>query len=190
MPNAQIATWGGDLGSTVAMKILNESDKGEPWKDWDEYLFNENTRASEADFNGDIDAHAIGRYLSGSTCSSVSKMAITSIKVPISQILYEYYVDDKTALARFRAERISCFLKGIGADLSASGKTIVGNRIKLVESVAIGLMSFVRAYYLVQRYLYYSNPLFWSVPAGTGSWIRAYSEGAARRFIHWLEGQL
>ena len=84
--------------------------------------------ASTADFNGDIDAYAIGAFLSASQCSAISKTAINQVNVPISQILYEYYLDNKTALARFRAQRIGCFVQGIGGALSGSGRFIVGDK--------------------------------------------------------------
>jgi hypothetical protein len=189
MPNVEMATWGGDLGSAVALKVFNESDKGMPIQNWDQYMFRDNTRASTADFNGDIDAYAIGTYLSASQCAAVSKIGITQIKAPISQILYEYYVDDRTALARFRAQRIGCFAQGIGGKLSSDGRSIVGNLPLLYSDIAKRVASFARIYYIVLRRQLYSFPR-WLNTAGMGTWILSYSRQAIGEFIYWLQGQL
>ena len=125
---------------------------------------------------------------------AISKTTINQVNVPISQILYEYYLDDNTALAQFRAQRIGCFVQGIGGALSGSGDFIVGDKPALYDFIARRVMSFVRVYYTGHFRKDDQGNIILSLlnpyPSGIGTKILAYASQATIKFVHWLEGQL
>jgi hypothetical protein len=55
MPNVEFATWGGDIGSVAAMRLLDE-ETGAPDRGLEDYFAR---NASDSDLEGDVDAYAI-----------------------------------------------------------------------------------------------------------------------------------
>ena len=187
MPNVEFATWGGDLGSAVGLKVYDEYDKNLPTQDWDKYLLAPNTRAGTADFNGDIDAYAIGSFLSGK-CAQVSKTAITQINTPISKLLYDYYVDDTmppSHMRQLRLGRIGCFIQGIGGETSG---VIIKDKPTLYDALSGRVSAFAEAYYTALRRPHHS--ILNLYPSGIGTKILSNTHQAVQQFVYWLEGQL
>src|ERR1700752_416871 len=183
-PSVEIATWAGDLASAVGLKVYDEYENNLPDQDWDKYLFASNTRAGTADFNGDIDAYAIGSSLSGK-CKEVSKTTITKIDTPISKLLYDYYVDDKRPLSEMRKLRIGCFIQGIGGE---TWGVIIKDKPTLFDTLSFRVSEFAAVYFTELRTKTHSK--FNAYPSGIGTKIRANSYQAVQQFVYWIEGQI
>ncbi len=184
MPSVEFATWGGDLGSAIGLKVYDEYDKNLPTQDWDKYLLAPNTRAGTADFNGDIDAYAIGAFLTGK-CAQLSKTAITKIDTPISKLLHDYYVDDSQPLWQMRKLRVGCFLQGIGGE---TWGVVIKDKPALYDALSARVGSFATAYYTALRWSHHT--LLNKYPSGIGTKILANTQEAVPQFVYWLEGQL
>jgi outer membrane protein OmpA-like peptidoglycan-associated protein len=187
-PNVELATWAGDLAAAVGMKVFEEYDQGMPVQDWEKYLLAPGTRAGTADFNGDIDAYAIGASLSGK-CAEVSKTAITKIDTPISKLLYDYYINSNTPLSQMRLQRIGCFIQGIGAELWG---VVIKNKPTLYDALTHRVSSFARIYYTELRRSKQGlvQSLVNAYPSGLGTKIWSNTHEAVTQFVYWIEGQI
>lgn len=119
MPNVEFATWGGDLGSTVAEKVFDELESGAV-SDWSEYFLK--GRSALEDLLGDIDAYGIRARLSGS-CAPPVELSDSSLLFPFSQVLRDYYMGPSSSDALTAANRFTCFVESIGGNISGGGIT-------------------------------------------------------------------
>jgi hypothetical protein len=183
-PSVEMATWAGDLGSAVGLKVYEEYENNLPPQDMDKYLFGSDTRASTADLNGDIDAYAIGTFLSGK-CKEVSKTTITKLDTPISQLLYDYYVEDNKPLSEKRKQRIGCFIQGIGGEMWG---VVIKDKPTLYDTLSFRVSQFASAYFSELRTKTHTK--FNAYVSGIGTKVRANSYEAVQQFVYWIEGQI
>jgi hypothetical protein len=173
MPNEEVATWGGDLGSAVAHKVHDEQSEGiQPWS---RYFGGSHTLASDEDLEGDIDSYAIRKGLTGAACGATPLKRIGTISKPISQILDEYYNALNTPIGRTRTSRHMCFAQALGG--TVSGKEIT-NKSALEGPISVRVASFASIFY----YKFYKSP-----PSAS---LEFNSKEVTKLFLNWLESKL
>jgi outer membrane protein OmpA-like peptidoglycan-associated protein len=189
MPNQEFASWGGDLGSAVGLKVHRELDEGRPPAPWSDYFGTAPTPpgargvlASLEDMEGNIDAYVLRHGLSGMASPAASAGTAPSLTGPLSLTLGDYYAGAGTPLGDAHENRFRLFTEAIGGRISG-GRII--NRATLQTAFAGRISSFADMYYS----LTWHTP--WPPrPAGAGVHLYLASDDIARLFLDWLESKL
>jgi hypothetical protein len=142
MPNYDFATWGGDVGSAVALKSLQDVNGNV--LDWSHYIGPEDTRTSFSDLEGDLDALVLGYATSGQDCAAAPQPPV--LVEPLSKIIESYYSDQSSALAQYHLNRVECFAEILGVQSTAGV-----NVQKLQARYASKLYDLAVPYFLIQR---------------------------------------
>lgn len=189
MPNEEFATWGGDLGSAAAIKLLDEH-MGTP-RPWTEYFGPKGTLASAEDLRGDIDSYAFRIALTRHPCYHAASKPITAISNPISQILIDYYMPHGSMSGEW-TKRFHCFVQTIGGVII--GKNI-SNKVNLIDPISRRVCNFAKFFYLKacrdRKFIPIVDP---SKLASKDSLevtdLRLRSSEVTTLFLDWLENRL
>lgn len=141
MPNTEFATWGGDIGSAVAHKVLDERN-GTPHP-FSFYIGGPSGVAKAADLNGDIDAFALRNGLLAANCASGTEAPIV-VTQRVSELLHEYFAATATPIGAERSRRYKCFVQMVGGVLNGTSivnSTVLENRFKArIEDFAFAFL--------------------------------------------------
>jgi hypothetical protein len=193
MPNAEFATWGGDLGSAAGQAVADQ-DLRPPARSDRHYFAN---MVSGADLAGNIDAFVIqrGAAASGGLAAMLGQGRPPGSGTAVSEMLRQYYLAPDTALGRAHANRYRSFVGIIGGRIS--GRAIT-NRAELVPAMARRVSSFARLWY-ANEYRNASVPGVGHLGAaqalfspGPGLLLRLLTKSAAMvgLFLDWLQARL
>ena len=154
MPNWEFASWGGDLGSAVALRAFEHRCR-EPQGAlpcvglanpaiWRNYIGPNGKGANDADLNGDIDSYAIGAGLTAFLPGNRIQ-PIQTLPQPLSSIMRDYYLNLNSAFGRRRMDRFRFFTQHLGCLISAGRIT---NRPVVQRKVGERVANFAWAFYI------------------------------------------
>jgi len=142
MPNVELVTWGGDLGSAAAIWTEDQFDEGLSRSATDYVGGGRASYAGAEDLRGDIDSYVLRSELMGRPCSAPP--VIPGLARPLSSILFDYYVRAPEGEAPTDRHRSRCFALAIGGTLSGSRIT---NKGSLVSRYKPRIYSFAYPFY-------------------------------------------
>lgn len=183
MPNAEFATWGGDLGSAAGQAVADRYLGRRVRQDIDYFQ----KFAPDADLEGDIDAFAIqsGATRSGGLAATLGAAGGLDNSVPVSRILEQYYLAISSHLGMARTNRYHNFVTRIGGRVSGSS---IANRSALLWPIAMRVKSFAFAWYMKE----YRDALnifsaLTTTGPGLNTHLRIKSLAMTKFFLNWLE---
>lgn len=171
LANEEFATWVGDLGSAAAQRVLDRGRSGtaKPWNP--NYIFGDNSKASEADLLGDVDSYSIRQGLLGIDCKETRLKPLPIGGQKISEIFEDYYLSQGN-LAGNKDKRFSCFLSAIGGRIAGGTLT---NQGWLAMDIAPRIFRAAELFHAREAALR---------PAGSA--LRAAADEISALFVEWL----
>ena len=192
MSNEDFATWGGDLGAAAAATVAcpqlgtaaaTSEDCG--FRTGAQPLsFYLGVHAPAQDLEGDIDSFVMRAERMGLACAGSARRTFTPSR-PMSEVFYEYYIDETSALGVARADRYRCFLQAIGANVQGSRITNVSN---IRDPIAGRVSSFGEAFWIK----IHGGGVATAATQDTGDRINIliHSQHATDWFLRWVTDRL